>query len=441
MDLGCQQSTIPWDDDCASRLQEAAARVSTLAQECTLTGHGTTSAFERYLRELSAYPIMGAEEELLAARTIERTEIEHWVALLSFLPVAGCVLERLLMDMQSLPEEQRPETGRVEQLQRLANQDATWSALAPSYEREWRDKVHELARSIRLLDADRAWMAHARQVATSAVEHDLKAKRRNGGFREECGEFIRRVSETERAQRRAKHRFVEANLRLVVTLARRYGRGGLPFIDVVQEGNIGLLKAVERFDHTRGYRFSTFALWWIRHAISRAVTDKGRAVRIPAHLLSDCARALRARDVLRAQTGLDPTSDELERQTRLSPKKLRKIRLLSLSTPVSLDRELAEGSGHRIGDTLVDDDLMDPYRGLEEKRQSQEIKELLAILTPRESRLVAERFGLDDDALSLEELGHRYQLSREGIRRRLLKTLRKMHRQWLRGHSRDRVVP
>ena len=241
------------------------------------------------------------------------------------------------------------------------------------------------------------------------------------------------LDETLLASKAAKNKFVKANLRLVVSIARRYNRGRLPLIDLIQEGNIGLMKAVERFDHARGYRFSTYASWWIRHAISRALADKGRAVRIPVHMLDTHNRVARATQAVIARLGRDPTLAELEQETGIPQEKLDKVKGSWAETPFSLDRPVGDEDGRKFIDFLQDDDMLSPYDSLVSHRWTAEVRRLLGTLTPIESRIIRWRFGLDDEEeLTLKEIGDKYNLSRERIRQLQEQALGK-----IRKHMRD----
>ena len=284
---------------------------------------GGDSMLARYFREMATHSVMGQEEELATAMEVEKAEVAQWAALFSHLPAAPHILASLEKNLPTGEEAlDLPQVAELHRLLKLSKK--TRNRLSKESEKKWTRTCESLARAIRLADSDRLWVAEAEQLARalcempdpdadvpeaeaseeevegappppdSDVQIAVRAVAPTLALTREYKKYLDRIAHAGERSRIVKNKFVKANLRLVVSIARRYNRGRLPLIDLIQEGNIGLMKAVERFDHTRGYRFSTYASWWIRHAISRALADKGRAVRIPVHMLDTHNRVARA---------------------------------------------------------------------------------------------------------------------------------------------------
>jgi RNA polymerase primary sigma factor len=381
------------------------------------------SMLGRYFREMANHRVLAPDEELEAARRIHQLEVGYWRALFSHVPAfesLECVLEHHL---EELPAE-------LHNLRKLAKIHK--KPLLKKEQQKWDETVEPLALKMRELDADRIFVAESHKAVerlsgTNTTERDMVV----GGFQVTAAfkKYLLDVRKAQRAQQEAKNRFVTANLRLVVSIARRYNHGRMPLIDLIQEGNFGLLKGVERFDHTRGYRFSTYASWWIRHAINRALADKARVVRVPVHMLDTYQRVARVARAIEAQTGREATPEEIEKETGVSADKLKQLQQSTPVAPFSLDRNVGDEDGRRFIDFIPAEDTPSPHEDLETKTWSEQLQQLMKTLTPMEARIVRWRFGLDnEDELTLKEIGDKYNLSRERIRQLQEQALGKMRR-------------
>ena len=240
---------------------------------------------------------------------------------------------------------------------------------------------------------------------------------------EEEVELAIRMSEGDVA---AKKRLSEANLRLVVSIAKRYVGRGMQFLDLIQEGNLGLIKAVEKYDHTKGFKFSTYATWWIRQAITRAIADQARTIRIPVHMVETINKVKKVNSQLLHENGHEPTNEQIAEKLEMPVEKVREIMRVA-QEPVSLETPIGEEEDSHLGDFIPDEDAPAPSDVASHTMLKEQLAEVLSTLTPREEKVLRLRFGLEDGrSRTLEEVGKEFNVTRERIRQIEAKALRKL---------------
>ncbi|HUS68009.1 MAG TPA: sigma-70 family RNA polymerase sigma factor [Kofleriaceae bacterium] len=380
----------------------------------------------KYFRDMAALEVMPAEHEFTCARELELLELQVWQTLLSY-PQS---LEHVLALVETCLDNSLAEFRTLRKLAATARRTSTKANVA-----KLEKAAARVAPKLRSLDTDRQTME---QVLGEIERLRRGLPGRVGGDRPVLSiggpaarAWMGRVASAERAAAASRNAFVLANLRLVVSIARRFNHGRMALADLIQEGNIGLMKAVERYDYRRGFRFSTYASWWIRHAISRALADKGREVRLPVHMIDAYHRIARARRELAAKLGRNATTEELAQATQIAPGKIEKMRTYLIDGSMSLDKPVSDEDGRQFIEFLHDPsyDEAAPAERMTLEAQTEELRGLLDDLKPIEADILRQRFGLDDDReLTLKEIGEKYNLSRERIRQLQEQALTKIRR-------------
>ncbi len=304
--------------------------------------------------------------------------------------------------------------------------------LATSGTHKWDDLRESITALTAELDSSlddpvRMYLREIGRVPLLSAEQEVSlAKRMERGKIERdkprSQQSMRALYDAEEAQRQ----LTEANLRLVVSVAKKYIGRGMNLLDLIQEGNIGLIRAVEKFDYTKGYKFSTYATWWIRQAITRAIADQARTIRIPVHMVETINRLIRTSRRLLQEMGREPTAEEIATEMQITPEKVREIIKVS-QEPVSLETPIGEEDDSHLGDFLEDHAALAPAEAASHQLLKEQVKDALCSLTQREQEVLRLRFGLDDGrSRTLEEVGKEFRVTRERIRQIEAKALRKL---------------
>ena len=383
-----------------------------------------------YFRDLAVHDLLGPEEERSLSMGIEDQEIAAWELVFGDVDFATHAIALVRTHLEEPVNFSKFEKTASE-LRGVVRDTRHLKKLGPA--------AREMAVTMRAADLDRV---HIDAVLREADRVRISNERGEPTWlnKANTADYLKRLEGIRRAHSGSAHlrdEFVRANLRLVVTMARRYDRGGMPLADLIQEGNLGLMHAVSRFDYRRGLRFSTYACWWIRHAIGRALADKARAVRIPVHMLEAQQQLEKVRQAQVRELGRPPTPQELAKAARVPVAKLNQMHRYLMGSAISLDKPMHDDDDRALGDMMADPNTEEssPADDMTTRALSAQVSKMLHFLSPIEADVLRKRFGLkDDEEKTFREIGDEYELSRERIRQIQNAALDKLKRAMEREH-------
>ncbi len=395
------------------------------------THSAQTDGLDRYYRDMAAHDLLSPEQEVSLAQEIERRETAAWEELFRFRPALEQVLGLLEANLEDAVNGLDPLKERLTAQPDAPDLDALAGALAA--ELALLDRQRKV-RALIVADLDLAGPPGSKSqpaIIRPVNPPPRRTRRRDMSPEGQWRTWLEKVRRAERGANRAREAFITANLRLVVTIARRFRGRGLPLADLIQEGNLGLMRAVDRFDHRKGFRFSTFASWWIMASIRRAVLDKGQTVRVPIHLIETQRQVRKIRRDLTQQLGRMPTAGEIADLAKLPVEKIEEVESGLLVHAVSLDRPQGDDDDANPLEVYIDPEAesQSPREQLLSHDEKRELEMLVGDLSPVEADVIRRRYGLDDEPeQTLQEIGNEYQRSRERIRQIEARALAKLRR-------------